>query len=352
MATELRWALAPLNRITRLAESGQFEEVVRSLRERPYGQLQGSPELALRFATALAHVGSSLEAHHWAVIALAGARDRGDRPMELRALNVCGGIAFESGEIEKARTSFMEARSAALDAGDFVTVGRCANNLGIIANLRGDFEAAVGDYTNAIAAYQRAQQLRGVVESHHNLGITYREQRKFDEALTAADRAVHEAVTIDDTSLLAKVVAGRAEIRAAAGDPILARKEAEQAVATHRALGDTVCEAEDLRILALAIAASGETAEAETAFRDVTVRARQLERPLLLASAQRDLARLLMDRGCVEDAASIARTALDEFTRMGAVVEVRRLEALIASAERSNEAESSSNGTENNANID
>ena len=346
MATELRWALAPLNRITRLAESGQFEEVVRSLRERPYGQLHGSPELALRFATALAHIGSSLEAHHWAIIALAGARDRRDRAMELRALNVCGGIAFESGEIDKARISFMDAQTAALDAGDFGTLGRCANNLGIIANLRGDFEVAVTEYTKAIAAYQRAGQPRGVVESRHNLAITYREQRSFDEALATADRAVHEAVTIDDTALLAKVVAGRAEVRVAAGDATTGRQEAEQALATHRSLGDAVGEAEDLRIVGVAAVGEGAMADAESTLRDVTVRARQLERPLLLACAQRDLAQLLRTQGKAEEAKAVATAAQEEFRRMGAVVEVRRLDAVIASSPCTDDPTDSTNEAE------
>src|SRR3989454_1202465 len=46
----------------------------------------------------------------------------------------------------------------------------CANNLGIIANMQGDYARAVGAYTRAIAAYEQAGFHRGIAESRHNLG--------------------------------------------------------------------------------------------------------------------------------------------------------------------------------------
>src|SRR2546426_2674696 len=41
----------------------------------------------------------------------------------------------------------------------------CANNLGIIANMQGDYARAVGAYTRAIAAYEQAGFHRGIAES-------------------------------------------------------------------------------------------------------------------------------------------------------------------------------------------
>src|SRR2546426_7943778 len=77
-----------------------------------------------------------------------------DRPLEVRALNVCGAIALEGGGINEATYFFTRAQEEAMRDNDMATVGRCANNLGIIANMQGDYVRAVGAYTRAMAAYR------------------------------------------------------------------------------------------------------------------------------------------------------------------------------------------------------
>ena len=140
---------------------------------------------------------------------------------------------------------------------DMATVGRCANNLGIIANMQGDYARAVGAYTRAIAAYEQAGFHRGIAESRHNLGITYREQGRLDHALEAADAAVRDAEWLNDRGFKAQALAGRAEIRLAQGEPELAIREAQEALTIHRERNDGVLETEDLRILAVALGLAG-----------------------------------------------------------------------------------------------
>ena len=141
------------------------------------------------------------------------------------------------------------------------TVGRCANNLGIIANMQGDYARAVGAYTRAIAAYEQAGFHRGIAESRHNLGITYREQGRLDHALEAADAAVRDA---------------------------------------------------------------------EEMLRAVIARATKHDRPLLVASAQRDLASLLHRIGDRPAATVMAQAARVTFDRLGATAEIAKLDALDA----------------------
>src|SRR2546430_11869182 len=56
-----------------------------------------------------------------------------DRALEVRALNVCGAIALERGGLTDATFFFTRAQEEATQDNDMATVGRCANNLGIIA---------------------------------------------------------------------------------------------------------------------------------------------------------------------------------------------------------------------------
>jgi len=65
-------------------------------------------------------------------------------------------------------------------------------------------------------------------------------------------------------------------------------------------------------------------------FRDVIERAGEHQRPLLVAIAQRDLAYLLAREGNLEGAKEEAQAARATFHRLGAKVEIEKLDALLA----------------------
>jgi tetratricopeptide (TPR) repeat protein len=251
--------------------------------------------------------------------------------LEARALNLSGAVAFDMGRIDEAARYFTQALAEAEQEDDPATVGRCSNNLGIIASLRGDHGRAVGSYTMALAAFRQAGLHAGAAETLHNLAIAYRDQGNLEGALQTADQAVHEASEAGDLRLVALTQGGRAEIRLLAGDAAVAQREAEHAVATHREVGDIVGEAEDLRVLGCALAALGNEGEADRTLRLVIDRAEAFGRPLLAARAERDLARLFLTRvGREEEASDLARRARARFIRLGADAEVRSLDQLTA----------------------
>src|SRR5204862_6340213 len=155
------------------------------LGERSEDAVGQSPRLALLCGIGHARLGRLEGGHQWAQSALSRARVVGDRMLELRALNVCGAIALERGGISDATDFFTRAQDEAMQENDMATLGRCANNLGIIANMEGDYGQAVGAFTRAIAAYQKVHYDRGVAESQQNLGIAYREQGRLNDAMHA-----------------------------------------------------------------------------------------------------------------------------------------------------------------------
>src|SRR5712692_4536980 len=328
-AAELRGSLAPLHAAQELADAGRYAELLTYLGGRSHEELEQSPMLALLCGIGHSRLGRLETGQRWASVALSRARVLGDRTVEVRGLNVCGAIALERGGINEAAQFFTQAQEEAMQDNDMATVGRCANNLGIIANMQGDYGQAVGAYTRAIAAYQKARYDRGIVESQHNLGITYREQGHQDDAMQAADTAVREAERLGDRRLKAQALAGRAEIQAVRGEPELAIREAERALVVHRELKDAVLETEALRILAVALGIAGSTRDAEGMLREVIERATEHGRPLLVAVAQRDLAQLLAREGEVAAAKQLALTARAAFDRLGAKAEIRKLGALL-----------------------
>src|SRR6266550_804416 len=327
---ELGRSLAPLHAAQALADAGDYAELVTYLAGRTQDELEQSPMLALLSGIGHSRLGRLDVGQQWAMVALSRARVLGDRTLEVRGLNVCGAIALERGGINEATSFFTRAQEEAMQDNDMATLGRCANNLGIIANMQGDYGRAVGAYTRAIAAYQKARNDRGIAETQHNLGITYREQGRLDDAMHATDTAMREAERLGDRRLKAQALAGRAEIQVARGDPELAIREAQRAVVIHRDLKDAVRETEDLRILAVALGAAGRKPEAEAMFREVIARAAKHERPLLVAIAQRDLAYLLAREGNIAPAREVAETARATLERLGAKAEAEKLDALLA----------------------
>ena len=326
----LRGSMAPLHVAQQLADAGHYVQLLTYLNERTQDELEQSPMLTLLCGIAHSRLGRLDLGQHWAVVAQLRARTLRDRALEVRALNVCGAIAVERGGIDEAGYFFTRAQEEARWENDVVTVGRCANNLGIIANMRGDHDRAVTAYESAIDAYRQAGYERGIVETQHNLAITYRDMGRLDDARALAASTVAAAARLGDRQLEGQALAGLAEIEVEAGNTAEAIRLLEQATAVHRALRDDVREAEDLRILALVLGkgGGGKAAEAEDLFRQVIARATEHKRRLLVATAQRDLAELLLRLGRVFDARAEADEARAAFERMGAWVEVAKVDAL------------------------
>src|SRR6266576_137311 len=296
-ATELRGSLAPLHVAQELADAGRYGELLTYLSARSQEELEQSPMLTLLCGIAHSRLGRLDLGQQWAMVAQLRARMLGDRTLEVRALNVSGAVALERGGIDEASYFFTRAQEQAMQDNDMATVGRCANNLGIIANMQGDYARAVGAYTHA---------------------------------LEAADAAVRDAEWLNDRGFKAQALAGRAEIRLAQGEPELAIREAQEALAIHRERNDGVLEAEDLRILAVALGLAGRMRDAEEMLRAVIARATKHDRPLLVASAQRDLASLLHRIGDRPAATVMAQAARVTFDRLGATAEIAKLDALDA----------------------
>jgi tetratricopeptide (TPR) repeat protein len=326
---EPRESLITLLVVRKLTETGRHTDVVESLSAQPAEALEQSPTLALQYGIAHARVGSRQAGERWVALALDRSRERGDGAVEAWALNAGGVIAFEAGRTADAVGHFMRGLTAAKREGDHATVGRCSNNLGIISNLRGNYGRAVGSYTIALAAFQQARMQRGIAETLNNLAITNRDQGDLVNALKTADRAVEEAEKVGDRALTAQTRGGRAEIRLLLGDAQFARREIERVLETRRELGDVIQEAEDLRVLAGALAAMEQTADAARMFCDVIERAEEHRRPLLAAQAERDLAWLLHRAGRLSESTEAARKARVRFNQLRAEAEAEKLDELL-----------------------
>ncbi|MFN2398936.1 MAG: tetratricopeptide repeat protein [Gemmatimonadaceae bacterium] len=76
----------------------------------------------------------------------------GDRAALGRAMNLLGAALFELGELDDAESAFGRALQVASQDDDAVLIARATNNLGAIANVRGQRESALALYQIAVPA--------------------------------------------------------------------------------------------------------------------------------------------------------------------------------------------------------
>lgn len=200
---------------------------------------------------------------------------QGNVRLQRQRLNLLGSLLFETGEILGATEAWTRQLELASTADDEEFAARANNNLGVAATVQDDLPGALSAYGRAVLSYQRLGYLRGLGQSHHNLGITYREMGFHEEADRHFRRAAEMARDGGSEDELARVEQERALLLYLMGDPRLAEHTACRALERYEALEDPAGQGEAHHVLGLV--ALGE--------RDLAAGQASLDRALQLASA-------------------------------------------------------------------
>jgi tetratricopeptide (TPR) repeat protein len=242
----------------------------------------------------------------------------GNVPLRRKRLNLLGSLRFESGDVDGARDLWLTQLDDATAAGDEQFAARACNNLGVVATLRDDLPEALAYYARAVAAYFKVGYERGLGQSHHNLGITYREMGFLNEAdshFRTAERFARRASSDDE---VARVAQERALVVYFLGDADLARHTARSALETYGRLQDPVGEAEAHRVAGLIDLGEGEVATAEASLEEALGTAREASAVLLEAEVLAARAALRSLGGREDEARADEDRAVALFEAIGA----------------------------------
>ncbi len=317
-----------LERARELSRAGAWSDVVGMLEPMvPFAAAAG--DIRVLYAEALMRVGRERAACEWLRLIVPSLSTAGDRVNHRRALNLLGVGSFFLGDLDEASGALNAAVDLASQEDDLLLFARATNNLGMIANLRGEHEAALGHYRLAVPAYQRLGQRRGLAESYHNIAITYRDLGSLDDADEYERRAMDYAAAGVAPRVAAMGLIGRAEVALRRGDPQFARGTAQRAAVELRELEDPMNEADAHRLVGTAATAMGRFADAEGAFERALVIARERGHALIEAETLRDRAWGLHARGAHREARRDAAAAIALFERLGATSEVEGLHPLV-----------------------
>lgn len=292
------------------------------------------PDLIALRGEALLRGGRTREARDWLSPVIHTIERRGDRVLHRRVLNLLGAAHLELGELVAAHDAFEWLLDLARQDGDDLLVARATNNLGIIANIRGDRERALTMYALAVAAYQRLGHTNGLAESHHNMGISFRQLGALERADEHERRAIDFAREAASVRLESLARLGRAEISLARGDAELAAATALRVADAFAEIPDPIQQAGALRVLGMARMASQRFGVASSVLSESLRLARLCGSSLDQAETLRALAHLAFAMGDPARADVYARAAMAIFERLGAKEECDLLSAWLTTRDR------------------
>jgi putative nucleotidyltransferase with HDIG domain len=257
----------------------------------------------------------------------------GHRGLAAEALNTLGGFEFEHGAMGPARELLAQALGLAGERADLRS--RIEQNLGIIATIQGDHEAALGHYRSSLEACRSSGDEKGCAIAYHNLAMISADRLQWTEAERYYEESARIAERIGDVHLQGLCRLNHAEVHLARQAYEHARESAEAALAIFDRLGSRMDKADAYRVLGVVYRETGRHALAEARLRAAIETAVATNSVLSQAEACRELARLyqLMSRN--QEALAQLNVSWRLFGRLDAHLDLVDVEAKVADLEGS-----------------
>jgi putative nucleotidyltransferase with HDIG domain len=251
---------------------------------------------------------------------LALAHEIGSDVLAGEALNVLAGFAFESGAMEVATERYQEA--LALGGADPGLRGRIEQNLGILANIRGDHAKAMDHYQRALEGFDASADLKGSAIAHHNLGMVNADRQRWEDADDHFRRSLEISREVGDVHLEGLGLLNHSEVHLARQRFGEARASAEQSLAIFDRLGARLDKADAYKVLGMIFRETGRYTLAESRLQSAIEQAVSTGSVLSEAEASRELARLYQSTGRNQEALQLLNAAHRLFSRLDARVDL------------------------------
>ena len=232
------------------------------------------------------------------------------------ALNCLAGFELEQAEYESARSIFLSA--LALGGRNARLRGRIEQNLGVLANIRGNLDEALAHYLSALGAFEASEDRQGMALVYHNLGMISADRKQWDDAARYYRKSSELAAALGDVQLRGLCLLNHTEVLLAQQQYASARQSAESALQVFDELGSADGKAAAYRFLGMLYRETGEPVLAEARLKGSIELARDGAFPLEEAESLRELALLFQQTGRNQD----SLRSLDHAHRL-----FRRLEA-------------------------
>jgi putative nucleotidyltransferase with HDIG domain len=247
------------------------------------------------------------------------------------ALNLMGVIGMSDSASDVTRETFVEALR--IGGADPRLRGRIEQNLGILANIRGDLPGALVHYGRSLEAFRDAGEARWVALAYNNLGMVSADGGRWEDADRYYRQCLEAAEQLGDVYLRALALMNHTEVFLAWQQFEHARENAEAALVIFDQLGDKRHKSETYQVLGVVYRETGRAALAEARLTTAVALAAQAEAVLEEAEASRELALLRQQLGHNQDALRLLTTAHRLFKRLDARRDMVDVGAKVSSLE-------------------
>ncbi|HEU4628099.1 MAG TPA: HD domain-containing phosphohydrolase [Gemmatimonadaceae bacterium] len=247
------------------------------------------------------------------------------------ALNGLGILALQQGRLDDARDRFVVALARGGDA--LPLRARVEQNLGIVANIRGDLPTALTHYERSRRAFEAAGDERGCALAYHNLGMLSADLKRWDDADRYFRQSLALADGLGDTHLRGLCLMNRTEVLLAGRRHDEAIRSASAALEIFDGLGARASKSGAHRMLGIVHRETGDLARAEAELLAAIELAVQADSALHEAEASRHLALVYQALERNVDALRLLNAAHRLFRRLGARVDMVDITAKVAELE-------------------
>jgi putative nucleotidyltransferase with HDIG domain len=248
------------------------------------------------------------------------------------ALNTLGGVNLETGSLTEAQGTFLWALE--LGGASRELRARVEQNLGILANIRGDLDEALACYGRSLEAYRSSGDEHGCAIAYHNLGMVSADRELWEEADRHFQASLEIAERAGDVHLQGLCLVNQAEAQVARQRFEDARRNAEAALAIFDQLGARAEKASAYRVIGVVYRETGRPALAESRLRSAIALAAAAGSVLNQAEASRELALLCQAMGRNQEALALLTAAHRLFGRLDARRDLVYVDGKVAELEQ------------------
>ena len=307
-----------------LAERQGRTQEARQLYEQALSQLR-SPEEAPIAASLLRWIGITYgielnldAAFDCLEAALAVAEALGDEAAVGHAVNVQGLLNYKMGRLDEAERLYLKARESARRAGEAKLAAMTSQNLGVIANIRGELEQALWHYEASLADYRALGLAKYICITLNNLGMLYTRMERWETAERAYEEAIPLSQQIGDVGVRVMLEVNFAILWIAKKEFAKARQACDRALAIAEEAQHREALGEVQKCYGVIFRETGDFGAAEEAFRNAVDLADSRQDLLLSAEIARELAELYRLQGRNRDTLQSLNRAHRLFTQLHA----------------------------------
>jgi diguanylate cyclase (GGDEF)-like protein/putative nucleotidyltransferase with HDIG domain len=267
-------------------------------------------------------------------VALAIAEAWGDDAAAGHAMNVQAVVRWQHGDMDDAERLYLLARSRAIRAGDAKLAAMTAQNLGVLANIRGDLVEAEQQYTASLAEYRSLGLMTDVCVALNNLGLLFILQKRWAEAESVLLEGVQVCESTNDSASRIQLDINLASLWAQRGEFVRAHGAVRKALATAVQSGDSSAIGMATKLLGVIARDTGNLDEAEQHFLQAEEVASARGEVLMQAEIARERATLARITGKNRDVLQQLNRAHRLFTQLRAQVDLATVGKLFGELEQ------------------